>query len=244
MGTYVPIFLAPNIDFQRSCFANNYRYSHSHFNRASIVSRAIDSVLSQTRLPSEIIVVDDGSTDNTESLISEKYRTVSYIKSENKGVSAARNIGIKAAKSEWIAFLDSDDEWLPQKVEKQIAKISHNPSYKVVHCEEIWIRDGRRVNPKVNIKNMGDIFLKNAYHFASFLLRRLSSIEIYFRNWAILTRVSQPVRIMISGYEFVQNIRFFLLRSLYSENLVVTTINYLKNSGVWIVFESKPYIRL
>ena len=125
------------------------------FNRASIVSRAIDSVLSQTRLPSEIIVVDDGSTDNTESLISEKYRTVSYIKSENKGVSAARNIGIKAAKSEWIAFLDSDDEWLPQKVEKQIAKISHNPSYKVVHCEEIWIRDGRRVNPKVKHKKYG-----------------------------------------------------------------------------------------
>lgn len=125
------------------------------FNRASIVSRAIDSVMRQTFLPSEIIVVDDGSTDDTENLISEKYHTVSYLKTENKGVSAARNIGIQATKSEWIAFLDSDDEWLPQKLEKQIAKISNKRSYKIVHCEEIWVRNGRRVNPKVKHKKYG-----------------------------------------------------------------------------------------
>ena len=125
------------------------------FNRASLVSRALDSVMRQTFLPSEIIVVDDGSTDNTENLISEKYRTVAYLKTENKGVSAARNIGIKATKSEWIAFLDSDDEWLPQKLEKQIAKVSNKHSYKIVHCEEIWIRNGRRVNPKIKHKKYG-----------------------------------------------------------------------------------------
>ena len=125
------------------------------FNRASLVSRALDSVMRQTFLPSEIIVVDDGSTDNTENLISEKYHSVSYLKTENKGVSAARNIGIKATKSEWIAFLDSDDEWLPQKLEKQIAKVSNKHSYKIVHCEEIWIRNGRRVNPKIKHKKYG-----------------------------------------------------------------------------------------
>ena len=65
------------------------------------------------------------------------------------------------------------------KVEKQIARISHNPSYKVVHCEEIWIRDGRRVNPKVKHKKYGGYIFENAYHFASFLLRRLSSIGLF-----------------------------------------------------------------
>ena len=84
------------------------------FNRGHTLNRAIDSVLGQTLLPSEIIVIDDGSTDGTEELISKEYSSVSYIKTDNRGVSAARNLGMKAAKSDWFAFLDSDDQWLPQ----------------------------------------------------------------------------------------------------------------------------------
>ena len=125
------------------------------FNRGSVVSRAIDSVLRQTLLPSEIIVVDDGSTDNTANLIAAKYSAISYLKTKNKGVSAARNLGIKKTKSEWIAFLDSDDEWLPQKLEKQIAYLSSEQNYKLAHCDEIWIRNGRRVNPKFKHKKYG-----------------------------------------------------------------------------------------
>ena len=125
------------------------------FNRGSVVSRAIDSVLRQTLLPSEIIVVDDGSTDNTANLIAAKYSTISYLKTKNKGVSAARNLGIKKTKSEWIAFLDSDDEWFPQKLEKQIAYLSSEQNYKLAHCDEIWIRNGRRVNPKFKHKKYG-----------------------------------------------------------------------------------------
>ena len=131
------------------------------FNRDSVVSRAIDSVLRQTLLPSEIIVVDDGSTDNTADLIAAKYSAISYLRTENKGVSAARNLGIKKAKSEWIAFLDSDDEWLPQKIEKQIAYLLREQHYKVAHCDEIWIRNGKRVNPKFKHKKYGgNIFEK------------------------------------------------------------------------------------
>ena len=125
------------------------------FNRDSVVSRAIDSALRQTLLPAEIIVVDDGSTDNTPSLIAAKYSAISYLRTENKGVSAARNLGIKKAKSEWIAFLDSDDEWLPQKLEKQVAYLSREQKYKVAHCDEIWIRNGKRVNQKAKHKKYG-----------------------------------------------------------------------------------------
>ena len=125
------------------------------FNRGHTLNRAIDSVLGQTLLPSEIIVIDDGSTDGTEELISTEYSSVSYIRSENRGVSAARNLGMKAAKSDWFAFLDSDDQWLPHKLEKQFECLSCNRDFKLVHCDELWIRKGKRVNPKAKHQKHG-----------------------------------------------------------------------------------------
>ena len=92
------------------------------YNRAHLVGRAIRSVLNQTYQDFEIIVVDDGSTDNTEEVVkSFNDPRIRYIRHEkNRGGSAARNTGIRAARSEYIAFLDSDDEWLPEKLEKQV----------------------------------------------------------------------------------------------------------------------------
>ena len=94
------------------------------YNRARMVDRAIQSVLSQTYQDFEIIVVDDASTDNTQEVVKEcmfRDKRVRYIKHEkNKGGSAARNTGIKNEHGEYVGFLDSDDEWLPTKLEKQI----------------------------------------------------------------------------------------------------------------------------
>ena len=87
------------------------------YNRRHLISRSLDSVLTQTHPANEIIVVDDGSTDDTKSLVLDRYPGVNYIYQDNRGVSAARNTGIDKAKSEWLAFLDSDDEWLPRKLE-------------------------------------------------------------------------------------------------------------------------------
>ena len=125
------------------------------FNRGHTLNRAIDSVLGQTLLPSEIIVIDDGSTDGTEELISKEYSSVSYIKTDNRGVSAARNLGMKAAKSDWFAFLDSDDQWLPHKLEKQFECMSCSGDFRLVHCDELWIRKGKRVNPKAKHQKQG-----------------------------------------------------------------------------------------
>ena len=97
------------------------------YNRTEYVTQAIDSVLAQTYMDYEIIVVDDGSTDKTREVLEPYMDKITYIYQENTGVSAARNTGIKAAKGEWIAFLDSDDEWLPGKLAVQIRAVERHP---------------------------------------------------------------------------------------------------------------------
>jgi glycosyltransferase involved in cell wall biosynthesis len=117
------------------------------FNRAHTLLRALGSVLAQSYPASEIIVVDDASVDNTELLI-KSYAQIKFIKLiENRGVSHARNEGIKQASSEWIALLDSDDEWNPDKLAKQVAAAKAYPGVHAFHTNEIWIRNGKRVNP-------------------------------------------------------------------------------------------------
>ena len=131
------------------------------YNRKDFLKRSIDSAINQTKKPLEIIVVDDGSTDGTETMIKSDYDFVKFIKQKNKGVSAARNIGIKVSIGEWICFLDSDDEWKKDKLEKQINAVKSNPGYKFFHSNEIWIKNGLRINQKKKHKKYGgDIFDK------------------------------------------------------------------------------------
>lgn len=132
------------------------------FNRSELLKRALDSVFSQSLPPRQVIVVDDGSTDDTIELLRSSYSsTVSVISQENAGVSRARNVGISASSHEWIAFLDSDDEWHSRKLEKQVDFLTQNPEYQICHSDEIWIRKGIRVNPKrYHAKSGGWIFSK------------------------------------------------------------------------------------
>jgi glycosyltransferase involved in cell wall biosynthesis len=123
------------------------------FNRAHVLKRAIDSVVNQTYKNIELIIVNDGSTDDTLSLL-EHYQAKVFT-TKNLGVSAARNLGIKNATGQWIAFLDSDDQWLLDKIEKQINYSLINPHINIIHGDEIWIRNGKRVNPKNKHKKGG-----------------------------------------------------------------------------------------
>ena len=116
------------------------------YNRVRTLPRALDSVLAQTRAADEIIVVDDGSTDSTVDLLLANYPQVKLLQQPNLGVSAARNHGIREASSDWIALLDSDDRWLPTKLEAQVALVEQRPDHRLCHTEEIWIRNGKRVN--------------------------------------------------------------------------------------------------
>lgn len=129
------------------------------YNRAGFLKESIQSVLSQTFTDFELIVVDDGSTDSTKEAVQE-FPGIRYIPCPvNKGVSAARNLGIGLARGRYICFLDSDDLWVENKLEAQIAWMESQTDCQVCYTDEIWIRRGVRVNPmNKHRKVTGDIF--------------------------------------------------------------------------------------
>jgi glycosyltransferase involved in cell wall biosynthesis len=179
------------------------------YNRAHLIGRAIQSVLNQTYQDFELIVVDDGSADNTEEVVKEfqkKDERIIYIRQEkNKGAAAARNTGIKAAKGEYIAFQDSDDEWLPEKLEKQMKAFDNASSeVGVVYTDmqrinedgeiEYWhsptVIYGSLINPKtldyqvVNIGVQSALIKKECFNGAGLFdekFPRFIDLELFIR---------------------------------------------------------------
>jgi glycosyltransferase involved in cell wall biosynthesis len=135
------------------------------FDRAWSILRALDSVLGQTYRDFEVWIIDDGSSDSTEELIKqraveERQIVIHYEKTPNRGVAAARNLGIQRSGGDWIALLDSDDEWMPKKLEKQVSYMEQYPGISLIHTGERWIRNGIRVNaPKSYDKFGGEVFI-------------------------------------------------------------------------------------
>jgi glycosyltransferase involved in cell wall biosynthesis len=112
------------------------------YNAEATIGRAMDSVLSQTRTVGEVIVIDDGSTDNT-AAITEGYRSaIRYVHQDNTGVSSARNLGVVNSHCQWIAFLDADDEWLPHWVETQQRVLGNHPQCMWSFCSFEYARNG------------------------------------------------------------------------------------------------------
>jgi len=131
------------------------------YNRKNLLKRALHSVSSQTFAPQEIIVVDDGSSDGTKNWVLERFPYVRYIYQDNSGVSSARNAGIKEAKGSWIAFLDSDDEWISDKLEKQEKAINDSKEAWLCHTNEVWVRNSVRVNQMKKHQKYGGYVFEN-----------------------------------------------------------------------------------
>ncbi|MFZ0245938.1 glycosyltransferase family 2 protein [Candidatus Binatus sp.] len=132
------------------------------YNRCAMLLEAIASVLAQSAPAFELIVIDDGSTDGTSE--NERLRrmseTIRIERIDHRGPAAARNRGVALARAPLIAFLDSDDLWSPTKLERQLAFMRDNPGCAISQTSEIWIRNGRRVNPAHrHRKRAGDIFI-------------------------------------------------------------------------------------
>ena len=105
------------------------------FNAAAFVAEAIESVLAQTYAETEIIVVDDGSTDLTEDVVRSFGKKVTYLPRPHRGAAAAKNDGIRASTGELIAFLDADDLWAPEKLARQIARLEQHPDIDLLYSE-------------------------------------------------------------------------------------------------------------
>ena len=109
------------------------------FNNVKTIREAVESVLTQTLAPDEIIVIDDGSTDESLSILNEYKGKICILKNSHQERAVARNTGIRKAVSKWIAFLDADDTWLPLKLEKQVAVIEKNPEVSLCYTQAISI---------------------------------------------------------------------------------------------------------
>ena len=130
------------------------------YNRRAMLLEAIDSVLAQSTQTFELIVIDDGSTDGTAEQLATPDQTIRFERIDHCGPGAARNRGVALASAPLIAFLDSDDLWAPTKLERQLAFMNANPDCAISQTNEIWIRNGRRVNPGLrHRKRSGDIFI-------------------------------------------------------------------------------------
>ncbi len=133
------------------------------FNRAVFLERAVGSVLEQTLLCSELIIVDDGSTDHTKELVSHlmssSRQSIRLVYQKNQGPAAARNAGVRIAQFPYLAFLDSDDHWYRDKLARQYQALAEQPHYRISHTREKWLRRGVHLNQKKkHIPPHGDIF--------------------------------------------------------------------------------------
>ncbi|MBC7528709.1 MAG: glycosyltransferase family 2 protein [Chthonomonadaceae bacterium] len=173
------------------------------YNSEKFVADAIKSVLAQTVPPLEIIVVDDGSTDGTSGIVSRFSSSVRPIRQGNEGPASARNHGIREAKGEWIALLDADDTWLPQKLERQILH-TNDSKIGVIHAfSEGWKREeSGRGNP-----DFKTLWLKNSLITSSVLMRKSACEEVgYFEEDRALIAVEDYnlwLRFAHAGWEIV-----------------------------------------
>ena len=151
------------------------------YNRASFVTKAVDSVLRQTFKDYEIIVVDDGSTDTTAQALEQYGRAITIIHQVNNGVSAARNAGIRKATARWIAFLDSDDEWKESYLARQSEQIRCNPNIIAF------------ITNAINIDNGG----RSHTHFENIILKRFGTTTF--------VRVKRPFRTIMNSHWFLQS---------------------------------------
>lgn len=149
------------------------------YNRQKLLLDAIDSVLAQKYKDFEVIVVDDGSTDDTEERLRSYLGRVRYIKQKNQGVAAARNAGIRHAKGEYLCFLDSDDIWLPEKLSTQIAFADEHPQYGLIATEIQGIDENKK---QVGINKAAKYSIRNGY----------VADDLLFGNWIQTSTVMVP----------------------------------------------------
>ncbi len=190
------------------------------YNRAALLPRAIESVLNQSHANLELIVVDDGSDDNTAEIIND-YGNIIYIYQQNMGPAAARNRGIKAAAHELIAFLDSDDWFAAEKLAIQSAAMAENSGCLISHTDEIWYRRGRLLNQKKKHRKFGgDIFV-----------RCLPLCAVSMSTVMMRKKIFKRIGLFDESYPCCEDYEFWLRASVEHEFLKIDQPLTLKDGG-------------
>ncbi len=191
-------------------------------NRRHTLARALDSVLAQSHSQLELIVVDDGSTDDTVHFLLQHYPQVQVFSQPQQGVSAARNLGIRAATGNWVALLDSDDCWQSEKLSLQLTALAQSND-RWCHTEELWYRHGIRVNamhkhrkcggkvyldclPLCCISPSSVLMHRTVFEDYGFFNEQLPACEDYdlwlrITAYEAITFVSDPVTIKYGGHD-------------------------------------------
>ena len=147
------------------------------FNRAHLIREALQSVFAQTFRGYEVIVVDDGSTDNTQEVLTPYLSRIRYVRQENQGASLARNRGILLSQAPYVAFLDSDDKWTPEKLERQVAYLEAHPNAGLVYGQmlsySLHDTDKKRILPSKIVRSFQDLVREsNTIPTSTVLVRR------------------------------------------------------------------------
>ncbi|MBI4683838.1 MAG: glycosyltransferase family 2 protein [Nitrospirae bacterium] len=158
------------------------------YNRADFLPQTIQSILNQTYQDWELIVVDDGSKDITEDIVDgfkAKDRKIEYFYQVNKGAGAARNSGIRKSSGNYIAFLDSDDEWLPEKLERQVDFMRNNPEYDFCYTADKVVSSDNQVRIK-RYRNIADLSsIKLAGIGIGVPSSHLYKRDVFERRWVV-----------------------------------------------------------
>jgi glycosyltransferase involved in cell wall biosynthesis len=202
------------------------------YNRAHLVTKSIDSVQRQTFKDYEIIVVDDGGNDNTSELLQLRYgKRIVYIrKHRNQGLSAARNTGVGAARGEYIAFLDDDDQWLPEKLEMQLALMQKNPSLGLAYCNAHLVNESNELIKEVQGSKRGyiydDMLASNHFGISSVLLRKKVFLETGYYDESLSALEDWDLWIRVSKFYDVDFVDQPLVRYLmHSNNMSSNLLN-------------------
>jgi glycosyltransferase involved in cell wall biosynthesis len=165
------------------------------YNREPFVAKAVRSALNQSFQDREIIVVDDGSTDQTRAALQSYRDRIQYIYQDNSGVSAARNAGVKAARGEWLAFLDSDDEWSAEYLSKQMKRAEEFPRVCMQTADCVFIGQDGRKNSYFDMNGAAAEFKGEDYLF----VREPFSFVIRHGPWQVGSTIIRREAIMKAG---------------------------------------------
>ncbi len=209
------------------------------YNGGRYISNAIESILNQTYTNVEVIVVDDGSTDDTYEKIKPYLPEIKYIRQENSGVCNARNAGIISSTGDLISFLDHDDEWLPKKTEKQVNYLLSSPQCKFVHCSFKYINSaGEIIKPsgyweELKIKrgnNVKEIFIHYSILPSTMMIRREVFDEVGFWDQSLA---------LCEGYDLCLRIALKYSLGFIDESLVLYRLHDSNCSGDSLRFDRK-----